>query len=67
MLHMTRFIDIPLQRLLPSVKQFQTDSLTMNVPGSTCFQADGELYAGFLSEGPELTIKRATQIELIFV
>ena len=64
MLHMTRFAGLCLP---PSVTQFQTDSLTMNFPGSTCFQADGELYACFSSEGPGLTIKRATQIDLIFI
>ena len=67
MLHMTRFAPLPLPQLLPSVMQFQTANLTMNFAGSTCFQADGELYAGFSSAGQGLMIKRATQIELIFV
>ena len=67
MLHMTRFTPLPLSRLLPSLTQFQTETLTINFSGATCFQADGELYYGMPAPGSGLTIKAAAQLDLIFV
>ena len=67
MLHMTRFAPLPLPQLLPSLTQFQTETLTINFSGATCFQADGELYEGLPAPGSGLTIKAATQLDLIFV
>jgi diacylglycerol kinase family enzyme len=67
MLHMTRFAPVSLTKLLPSITQFQTADLAMRFSGSTCFQADGELYEDFSHAGQGLRIRHATQIELIFV
>lgn len=67
LLHMTRFLPAALPQLLPSIMQVQTAELMLRFPGSICFQADGELYEGFPPEGHELRVKRAAQIELIFV
>jgi hypothetical protein len=67
MLHITRFVPVGLPQLLPSVLQFQAAKLTLRIAGSTCFQADGELYEGFPAEGQDLTVRHATHIELIFV
>ncbi len=67
MLHMTRFVKLPLPRLLPSLMQFQARSLTIHCSGTTCFQADGELYEDLPAPGSGLTIETAAQLDLIFV
>jgi diacylglycerol kinase family enzyme len=67
MLHMTRFVKLPLTRLLPSLMQFQTGSLRIHFSGATCFQADGELYEDLPAHGSGLTIETAAQLDLIFV
>jgi diacylglycerol kinase family enzyme len=67
MLHMTRFVKLPLPRLLPSLMQFQAKTLTIRFSGATCFQADGELYGGLPAPGSGLTIQAAAQLDLIFV
>jgi diacylglycerol kinase (ATP) len=67
MLHMTRFAPLPLSRLLPSLVQLQTETLTINFSGDTCFQADGELYDDFSDAGQGIAIQSAGHLELIFV
>ncbi len=67
LLHVTRFVPLSLPRLLPSIMQLKASELTLRFSGSACFQADGELYDGFPPEGQGLTVKRAAQIEVIFV
>jgi diacylglycerol kinase family enzyme len=67
MLHMTRFLKLPLPRLLPSLIQFQAEALTLRFSGTTCFQADGELYEDLPAPGSGLTIQAAAQLDLIFV
>lgn len=67
LLHMTRFAPLALPRLLPPEAQFRTGELTLRVSGSTCFQADGELYEGFPGPGRPLVIRPAGRLELIFV
>jgi diacylglycerol kinase (ATP) len=67
LLHLTRFFPVPLSRLLPPAHQFRTGELAVRFSGSTFFQADGELYPGFPREGTGLGIRRAAQVELIFV
>ena len=67
MLHMTRFASRSLPQILPSVMQAQASSMVMRFTGSTCFQADGELYYGMPAPGQALTIRAAAQLDLIFV
>ena len=67
MLHLTRFAPVTLPQLLPSITQIRTAELILRFSGSTCFQADGELYADFPPERQDLTVKHAAQIELIFI
>ena len=47
--------------------QFQAGSLTIHCSGTTCFQADGELYEGLPAFASGITIKAAAQLDLIFV
>lgn len=68
LLHLTRLAPATLPRLLLStIMQFQTAELALRFSGSTCFQADGELYPGFAAGGQGLKIKRAAQVSLVCV
>ena len=63
MLHMTRFFPVKLTRILPDIVQCSAAELRACFSGSTCFQADGELYEDFSGAG--LSVRRAAQLEFI--
>lgn len=67
LVHLTRFLPLPLPRLLPPGGQFRARELSLRFAGSACFQADGELYEGFPEPGRPLVIRPAGSLELIFV
>ncbi len=46
-LHMTRFFQIPLDRVLPGIRQLQTRSIEITWRGMLPFQLDGETPAGY--------------------
>ena len=66
-LHLTRFMRPSLRRTLLLARQRQASRLELHFTGSTCFQADGELYEGFPESGQHLVIEPAGQLELIFI
>ena len=56
-LHLTRFMRSGLPQTVLFARQRQVSRLELHLTGSTCFQADGELYEGFPEPGQPLVIE----------